>query len=308
MKFELLVLGANSATPVPGRFPSSFVLNHEEHLYLIDCGEGSQIKMSEYHVKRSRIDHIFISHLHGDHIFGLPGFLNSYSLNRREKPLHIYGPVGLRDFISTCFRVTGNPVHYELHIHELQAEQVHDLGLIDRLSVTAFPLRHRIPTFGYRFTEVHLEYNIDPAAIKKYNLSIDEILAAKKGQDIVRSENYLIKNQDLVLPPKPARSFAYVSDTVYHPPIVEHVQDVNLIYHEATYMHNMAEQARDRMHATTIEAAMIAEQAGAQALAIGHYSSRYKELSGYLAEAQLTFQNTHLALSGSRIEIPQCEL
>lgn len=301
-EFYLQVLGANSAIPTRDRFPSSFILGHYQQLYLIDCGEGAQIKMAEYGIRKSKIDHIFISHLHGDHVFGLPGLLNSYTLGGRTKPMAIYGPTALKTYIDHIISATGGRLGYDLNYHLLEGDTPISLGTIDQLEVTAIPLRHRIPTYGYVFRERSQDHNIAPGAIAEYQLSIDEILVAKSGQDIVRGD-VVISNVEVTLPVVPPRSFAYCSDTVYDLSIVPHIRGANMIYHEATYLHELADKAAERMHSTAREAAMIAMAAGIKQLVIGHYSSRYKKIEPLLVEAQSIWPATSLAVGGQQYHI-----
>jgi ribonuclease Z len=295
-------LGANSATPMSHRFPSSFVLNYSDHLYLIDCGEGSQIKMSQFGVKRSRINHIFISHLHGDHIFGLPGFINSLNLNGRKDPLEIFGPVGLQDYLLTIFRLTAAHVSFEIIFHELESPTYQRIAVDGDMEIFAFPLKHRILTFGYLFIERKKEYKLNPLAIDQYQLTVEEMKMAKLGKSINRLD-LVIKNEDLTLPKVPDKSFAYCSDTIYDEEIIPYITGANTLYHEATYLHDLADQARQRMHATADEAARIAHMAAVNTLIIGHYSSRYKNLQPLVDEARAVFPNTHLALEGQHYTI-----
>ncbi len=285
-----------------GRYPSSFVLKFDAQQFLIDCGEGSQMKMSEFHVKRSKIDHVFISHLHGDHIFGLPGFLNSYNLNGRQKSLALYGPTGIADFIEAVKNASTAYFNYELVIHELDGDQRLDLGILGGLQVTAFPLQHRILTYGYRFDEVSAGLNIRPEAIEAFNLTIEEMKLIKTGQSITRDQK-AIPIESLTFPPTAPRSFAYCSDTMYDKRIIPYIDQVNLLYHEATYLHELVDKAHDRMHSTTLEAATIARSANVRHLLIGHYSSRYKVLDPLLDEAKTVFANTSLAEEGCIFQI-----
>ena len=295
--FYFQVLGANSALPATGRFPSSFILGCHNCLYLIDCGEGTQIKMSEYGIKRSRIGHIFISHMHGDHVLGLPGLLNSFSLNGRKEGLTIIGPVGIRKYLEGVLSSTYSHLTYKINYNELEFNGHSDLGKIDQLHVTAYSLDHRIPTYGFRFTEIIEGYNINSLAIKEYNLTIEEIKLAKQGNDIIR-ETGTIPNSKLTLPQPEPRSFSYCSDTAYAPSIVPHIQGSSLIYHEATYLKDKKEVARERKHSTAKEAATIANMAEVNQLVIGHYSSRYKDLNPLLEEARQVFSRTELAEEG----------
>lgn len=295
--FYFQVLGANSALPAAGRFPSSFILGHHNQLYLIDCGEGTQIKMSEYHIKRSRIGHIFISHMHGDHVLGLPGLLNSFSLNGRKEDLTIIGPSGIKKYIEGVLTSTYSHLSYNITYNELEIQGHKDLGRIGHLNVIAYSLDHRIPTCGYRFTEIIEGYNINSLSIKEFNLTIAEIKLAKQGKDIQR-DNVLIPNSRLTLPQAEPRSFSYCSDTAYAPNILPHIEQSTLIYHEATYLKDKKEMARERKHSTAEEAATIAKMANVDQLVIGHYSSRYKDLTPLLVEARTKFHNTELAEEG----------
>lgn len=295
--FYFQTLGANSAVPFADRFPSSFVLSHNDRMCLIDCGEGSQIKMSEFHIKRKKIDNIFISHLHGDHIFGLPGLINSLSLNGRTNILSIIGPKGIKEFVEQIMRTTSSHLSFDILYRELSGDTVIPLGRFNDLQVTAFPLIHRVPTYGYRFTEILEERNLDPSAIEKYQLTIPEILTAKQGESIHRESGTLSLDQ-VTLPLKPARSFAYCSDTMYSKDVIPHIRGVNLLYHEATYLHESHQKAKDYQHSTAQEAAQIAKGAGVGKLLLGHYSSRYKNLNPLAEEACMTFKNSHLAIQG----------
>lgn len=301
-EFSLQVLGANSAVPLPGRFPTSFVLQYDRHRFLLDCGEGSQIKMSEFHVKRSRIDHIFITHLHGDHIFGLPGLLHSFTLNRRERPVFLFGPIGLKSYIEHVFKITGVTTGYEIVFHELDKPIFVEIGIYNGLKVCAFPLTHRIPTFGYRFEEEQLPLNIIPESIEKFRLSIQEIKQLKKGQPIHRAHKK-VSLSEVTYPPSVPRSFAFCTDTLYEPALIPYIRRVNCLYHEATYLEELANEAGKRMHSTGMQAARIAREAAVNQLIIGHYSGRYKELTPLLLEARSVFPNTHLALEGETFAI-----
>ena len=300
--FSFKVLGANSATPMPGRFSSSFVLEYNQRLMLIDCGEGAQVKMSQFKVRRSKLDHIFISHLHGDHIFGLPGLFSSLSLNGRVDPITIYGPKGLRLFLETMRDVTGGHAGHEIIIYELDGHKTHDIGLVNGLNVSALPLEHRVPTLGYRFDEEPRPPGLSTEALAKYSITIDEIKLIKQGIPIQRDRR-VIPIKEVTKEPVPLRSFAYCSDTVYDPSIIPHIKGVDLLYHEATYLHELVDKARERLHSTALEAAMIARDANVKDLVIGHYSGRYKDLSVMTDEAKTVFVRTLLAVEGAEFEI-----
>jgi len=297
------VLGANSALPTPDRFSSSFVLNYNHDYHLLDCGEGAQIKMVEYNIKPSRLKNIFITHLHGDHIYGLPGLLTSLNLNNRTKPIKIFGPVGIRNYIEHMISVTGGSLQYPLEFTEIVGSDPVSLGVINSLEVMAIPLKHRIPTYGYVFKEHISTQNVRVEAIGKYALSVEEIQEVKKGNDIIRDNGIVIANDKLAHPLRKGRKFSYCTDTMYDPEIVQYVDSSDMLYHEATYLDELKDKARERMHATTVEAAQIAVAAKVKALIIGHYSSRYKNLDPLLTEAQSVFPESFLAIGGKTYAI-----
>ena len=200
MRFEVTILGSNSAFPSQGRFPSSQVLYHHDDIYLIDCGEGAQIRMSEFSIKRHRIEHVFISHLHGDHIFGLPGLINSYHHFGRTSPLHIYGPVGIRALIETVLRLSYSMVEFEIIFHEIQTVTRQKVLDAKHLKVYAFPILHRVPTYGYLFKEKTSGFNLRKEAIQEFNLSIDQIKQAKEGNPVITQDGRILTSEQLTLP------------------------------------------------------------------------------------------------------------
>ena len=264
----------------------------------MDCGEGAQIKIVEYRIKPSRLKSIFITHLHGDHIYGLPGLLTSLNLGNRTKPLRVFGPVGIRNYINHMITITGGSLQYNIEYTEIDGEVSTELGVIDSLEVTAIPLKHRIPTYGYIFKEHLSEYSLIREAIGEYKLTIQEIQEVKKGNDIVRGNGVTIANDKLAYPIPKGRKFSYCTDTIYDPEIVPFIKDSDLLYHEATYLDELRDKAHERMHATTVEAAEIALKAKVKALLVGHYSSRYKDLTPVLHETQSIFANSYLAIGG----------
>lgn len=304
MRFELRILGSNSAIPSHNRNPSSQLLHYHNHAYLIDCGEGTQIRMSQYKVKRSRIKHVFISHLHGDHIFGLPGLITSYALLGREEDLHIHGPVGLDRYLKTTLEVSESYLTYQLLIHEFVPGDLQLIHEDNYIEVFSFPLQHRIATSGYKFIEKQTQIKLDAEKLEQYNLVGPQIKHLREGNTITNDQGIRISFQDLALPSKPKRSYAYCSDTIYDVGLAKHLKGVDLLYHEATYLDDMKTQARERMHSTAKEAALIALQSEVQRLIIGHYSSRYANLQPLLEEAQAIFSQTSLAIEGETHEIP----
>jgi len=302
MKFSIRILGANSAIPSLDRFPTCQCINIHDRLYIMDCGEGAQINLSKYNIRISKIDAIFISHLHGDHVYGLPGLLSSFSLLGRKRALHIVGPKGVKEYIETIKALTFQHNTYELIINELEHENKCSVYSNRAVEVFAFPMKHRVPTYGYLFVEGRKERNIIKEKLDEYALSIDEIKVLKSGQNIVR-EDRIISQDEVMTPPRKQRSYAYCSDTIFDPDIVPFIEGASCLYHEATYLHDMQEQAAKRMHSTAHEAALIAQKAKVNQLIIGHFSSRYKDLSPLREEAKQIFQATLLAEQGLEIDI-----
>ncbi len=269
---------------------------------MIDCGEGAQINFTKYKLKRNKLNQIFISHLHGDHIYGLPGILSSFNLSNREKPLSIFGPVGIAPFIAAVMKYSYLDLRFELKVVEIQGEG----GRIfenDRMSVFSFPLLHRVPTYGYRFTKKISKPKLDKAQVERYQLTVAQIKAVIEGEDVNLADGTIIKNEAITLSPVAPKSYAYCSDTIYHEAVIPHVQGVDLLYHEATYMDDMSVQAAERYHSTTIQAATIAQRADAKRLVIGHFSSRYKDVEPLVIEARTVFEATELADQGAVFEI-----
>lgn len=303
MKFQLTILGSSSATPVRNRFPSSQLLNVNEKLYLIDCGEGAQIQLLRYGLKASRIERIFISHLHGDHYFGLPGLLSTLHLNGRTKPLYLYGPPQLMDIINLTLSCSETQLRYPLEFFPVDAAQpsliVDDPGL----SVETIIMNHRVPCTGFLFREKQRLPNIIREKVTEYQIPSDLIPAIKRGADFTTPSGETIPNGELTKPPRPPRSFAYCADTLVKPDIIGQLREVDLLYHEATFGSEMLERAGDTYHSTAAQAAQIALDAGVKKLLIGHFSARYRELSPLLEEARAVFPNTYLAKEGSVFKV-----
>ncbi|RLD21306.1 MAG: ribonuclease Z [Bacteroidetes bacterium] len=297
MKFEVTILGNNSAFPAYGRFPTSQVVNHDDHLFMIDCGEGTQVRLSKFRIKRSRIDHIFISHLHGDHVYGLPGLLNSYAHTGREKPMHIYGPKGIRMLIDTVLRLSASIVSYDIVYTELDHTDRVKVFEGSSLRVYAFPMKHRVPTYGYLFEERKEKVNVSKEAIEFYGLSVDQIRAIKAGSQTLRLDGEEISVESL-LTRRPRRSYAFCSDTVYDPGLVKWIKGVDLLYHEATFMHDLEHKAEFSKHTTALQAGMIARLAEVEKLIIGHFSSRYKDVAPLVEEARESFPEVEAAEEG----------
>lgn len=283
--------------PSHNRHPTAQVLQTGEHLILIDCGEGTQMQMSLYKIKRSRINHIFISHLHGDHYFGLIGLLNSLALNNRLNSLHIYSPPQLQPIIEMQMAVTGAGFPYQLYFHNLEKEEI--IFEDKKLSVGCFKVNHRIPCWGFIFREKKNPRKVNIQQVKKHRVPSSFFESLHHGEDYINSKNEVIKNEILTLPVEPPKSYAYCADTSYYEPICEKIKGVDLLYHEATYLADLEKKARDRFHSTSTQAAMIAKCAGAKRLLMGHFSSMYDSLEKFEEEAREIFKNSEVALEGT---------
>jgi ribonuclease Z len=298
MSITVHILGANSAVPNKNRFPTSQYIKLEKESILIDCGEGAQINLSKYKLKPSRIKTILISHLHGDHVYGLPGLIGSFNLAGRQEPLTVVGPVGIQAYLSGVFETTYVTLNFELLFHELGHNGLLKVIELNEVIIEAFPMKHRIPTYGYKITEKERQLNIKSEVIKKYDLSITQIKAIKAGDDIVSSEGNVIPNKDLTKEQPKMMSYAYCSDTVYDEDLIPLIHGVDLLYHEATYLHELQKIALKRKHATAKEAGVIAQKANVGRLIIGHYSSRYDDLQPLENEAKIEFENAHIVRDG----------
>ena len=305
MTFEVTILGSNSAIPANDRHPTSQVLNVNGSLYLIDCGEATQIQLSRYRVKRGRIDNIFISHLHGDHYFGLIGLITSFHLNRRVKPLHIYGPKGLEDIITLQLEYSKTALVYELIFHALEGKAGEEIFEDEHITVTVLEMTHRIPCSGFLFREKQKLPNIIADKIEEYKIPYEKIEDIKQGNDYVTPAGKVISHSELTIPPPPRRSYVFATDTLYNEALLPLIQGVDMLYHEATFSESSLGRAKETFHSTAIQAATIAKKAGAGKLLIGHFSAKYKDLTPLLEEAKTIFENTHLALEGLTFEVPQ---
>ncbi len=302
--FDLLILGSNSAKPAYDRHPTAQLLNVQHRLYLVDCGEGTQMRLAENGVKSSKIDAIFISHLHGDHFLGLLPLLDSFNLMGRQHPLHLIGPPDLIKIIDLHKEVCKARFLYPIHF--IPIKDTENAGRVyedEMISVDTIPMDHRVPCTGFLFREQPKERNILKAKIEEYQIPFQQIKAIKKGADFECESGEIIPNAELTLAPKPRRAYAYCSDTAYFEAIIPQIQAVDLLYHESTYLEDMTHLAAERGHATAKEAARIAFKAQAKKLLIGHFSSRYADLSGFEKEARDVFPNSFLALEGKTFNI-----
>lgn len=304
MKFEATILGTSGAVPSYGRFCSSVMLRTDTEDVLIDCGEGTQMQLQKAGLGMGKCNTILISHLHGDHYFGLPGLLSSLALNGRTEPLRIVSPVDLRPRINALFELDRYPMSYDVDFETIEATEPTPLVTIGDLDITAFPLRHRTPTNGYLIREKSREPNIRKEKIAEYSIPWQRIPDIKAGAAYALGDGTVIPNADLLTEAAPPRSFAYCSDTLYFPELAAYVAGTDLIYHEATFLSDLEEDALKKGHSTAAQAARVALAAGAGTLVMGHFSSRYPDVSGHEMEAREVFPNSFAAKDLYQFSVP----
>ena len=300
---RLTILGSSSALPTSERYPSAHVLNAHERLFLIDCGEGTQMQLRKVRIRFAKINHIFISHLHGDHVFGLYGLLSTFSLMGRENPIHLYAPANYDKILRSHLSDFDIKLSFEINFVPLEGND--QLTVLDDkyITVTAFPLKHRVPAFGFLFREKFSDRNIITESIEKYQIPLVRIPAIKKGEDFITADGTIIKNEEITLPPPEPLSYAYCSDTKYFKRLAHFIKDVNVLYHEATFDMTKDDLAKMTGHSTTIDAAKTALDANARSLIIGHFSSRYKDINLLVEEARAIFPQTFAAIDGKTYEV-----
>lgn len=291
----MTILGSSSAFPTSKRYPTAHVLNARERFFLIDCGEGTQVQLRNNKIKFGKLNHIFISHLHGDHFFGLFGLLSTFSLLGRKSPLHIYSPEGLEKIVRNLFDAVGDQLPYELCFHVIDGKESSVIFEDKHITVESIPLKHRITTYGFLFREKPMELNIIKEMIDVYELSIKDILSIKEGNDFVTSAGKIVPNSRLTQATHKSRSFAFCSDTAYSEKFLKQIKNVDLLYHEATFLEDAADLAKQSFHSTARQAARVAYLAKVDKLVIGHFSPRYKRVQAFLKEATAVFENTVLA-------------
>ena len=301
MSAFLTILGFNSAIPTVTSSPTAQLLEMAERYFLIDCGEGTQVQLRKAKAKFSKINHIFISHLHGDHCFGLPGLISSFQLLGRETPLHIYGPVGIQELIETVLRLTETNKGFELVFHELKGKESVLVFEDSKVEVHTIPLNHRIYCNGYFFREKPKERHLNMNEIAKYpEIEVCDYHNIKRGKDFVLSDSYVLKNETLTTPPDASVSYAFCSDTLYFEALAEEIKGARVVYHEATFLKNNEELAAKTMHSTAYQAGLTAKNANAEVLILGHYSSRYNDIKLFKEEASEVFANVYLAEDGKK--------
>ncbi len=303
MTFQLTILGSSSALPTSKRNTTAQVLNVHERFFLIDCGEGTQIQLRRYKMKLGRINHIFLSHLHGDHVFGLFGLLSSYNMLGRKTPLHIYAPPDVMNHVDFFKKNFAQNLEYDILVHPIKRKSSIPVYEDKNLEVFSIPLKHRVPTFGFLFREKIKPKNIRRECIEKYDLTIKEILKIKAGEDLHRENKIRIPNHELTYPPYRQRSYAFISDTRYYEKIISLVSGVNILYHESTFLEKDENLAKKTLHSTARDASLIAQKAGVERLLIGHFSSRYKDVTIFEKEAREIFPETVAVKDGDVFSI-----
>lgn len=294
-KFELHILGCGSALLTTRHFPTSQIVNVRDKLFMIDCGEGAQLQFRKSHLKFSRLNHIFISHLHGDHCFGLLGLISTLNLLGRTAELHIHSPKGLETLLTPMLDFFNRQMTYKVLFHEFDTKEPMQIYEDRSLTVTTIPLRHRMPCCGFLFAEKRRPNHIIREMVDFYQVPVYELNRIKNGADYVTPEGKTVSNNLLTRPSAPSRSYAYCSDTIYLPSIVEQIKGVDLLFHEATFANEDAPRAKETFHTTAAQAAEIARKAEVKKLLIGHFSARYEDENILLQEASAIFPDTQLA-------------
>ncbi|MCX2746073.1 ribonuclease Z [Mangrovivirga sp. M17] len=303
MAFYITILGSNASTPAYGRNQTSQYIKLHGHNFLMDCGEGTQLLLKKNRLKIQRINKIFISHLHGDHYFGLIGLVSTMHLLGRTTPLEIYGPKGLGEILTIQFKYSDTKLRYELTFHELDYGKSGVIFEDKKIQVEHFPLKHRIDCHGYIFREKPKPIRINREAIPQ-NLGVEEVSILRQGKSVYNEDGSIkYDKKEYTLPPRKSFSYAFASDTIYDPEIVDYIKDVDLLYHESTFLKDEEERAAQTFHCTTLQAADIAKRANVGKLLLGHYSTRYRNLAPFADEAKEIFENSELSVEGKVYEL-----
>lgn len=303
MTFSVTVLGSSSSLPTSSRYPTAHLLNAYERFFLIDCGEGTQMQLRKFNAKFSKINYLFISHLHGDHYYGVFGLLSTFSLLGRKNDFHIFAHKDLKSIIE--FQFKHYPLSYNIVFHDLPVKKTEVIYEDKQITVTTFPLKHSIACNGFLFREKEKERNIKKEFIEYYNLSIRDIVKIKRGEDHINEEGKVIPNSKLTERPYKQRTYAFCTDTAFYPEIIPVIKGVDLLYHESTFANDMRKRAWDTLHSTAVEAAEIAKMAEVKKLLLGHFSSRYTKLDVFKKEALAKFNNVELVKEGKCYHLKQ---
>jgi len=299
---RLTVLGCYAATPRTLTNPTSQVLEINNHIVLIDCGEGTQVELRRHKIKFSRINHIFISHLHGDHFFGLPGFISTMRLLGREKELHVYGPKGIKEAITLLLKLGDSWTNYPLLFHELSSKESELVFEDEKISVTTIPLDHRVYTNGFLFREKIGKRKLNIDAAEAYGIDKAYYHNIKNGKNITLDNGKVVDNKELTFDPPAPKSYAFCSDTIYDESLAAKIKDVDILYHESTFLESEVDLATKTKHATAKQAAKVAKDANVKTLVLGHYSTRYKSIELFKEEASTVFPNVLLADDGKTFD------
>ncbi|HOP03366.1 MAG TPA: ribonuclease Z [Tenuifilaceae bacterium] len=303
MTFALTILGSSSALPTATRFPSAHALNVHERLFLVDCAEGTQMQLRKYKLKLSRLEHIFISHLHGDHSLGLVGLISTLNLLGRKNDLYIHAHGALEELLRKNIDFFVTDLQYPVHFVHLESKKHKVIYSDKNITVESLPLKHRIPSTGFLFRETPKEPNIKKDLIEKYAIPLSKIVEIKQGANFVTSDGITIPNSELTYISSYPRSYAYCSDTSYYEKLVTFIEGVDVLYHEATFDSSMKKMAKATGHSTALQAATIAAKARVGKLIIGHFSSRYRNVDILLNEARSVFPETYLAEEGNQYSV-----
>jgi ribonuclease Z len=303
MVFEVSILGSSSATPIYQRHPTAQVLNIHERFFLVDCGEGTLIQLNRYKIKFHRINHIFISHLHGDHYLGLLGLLSTMHLQGRTIPIHLYCQAPLKEIIDIQLKYSETVLRFPIHYHMLDAKNPAVIFDDDDIEIRTIILNHRIPCTGFLFKEKPRLRKLQKDKLQQFDIPISVYQDLKNGKDYIDETGRVISNSELTTDPKNARSYAFCSDTCYDERILPFVNEIDLLYHEATFLSDKEDRAKETFHSTAAQAATIAKKANVKRLIIGHFSARYKNLYPLLDEAKEVFPDTTLAMEGDVFSI-----
>ena len=301
--FEVTILGSSSATPIHQRHPTAQIVNIHERFFLIDCGEGTQMQLSRYKFKMPRLHHIFISHLHGVHYFGLMGLLSSMHLLGREEQMHLYCPKELQEIIDIQLKYSDTRLRYKLVYHFINSTSPKIIFEDDDLTVETIILNHRIPCTGFLFREKPKKRKLIPDKLTQFNVPREQYNDIKSGKDYINDKGAVIPNAQLTADPRPPGSYAYCSDTMYDESIIPQIRGIDLLYHESTFLEDKLARAKETFHTTARQAGIMACKSEVKRLIIGHFSSRYKDLYPLLEEAKTEFPNTTLAMEGDKFVI-----
>ncbi len=301
--FSVTILGSSSALPTAQRFPTSQVVRFNEQLFLVDCGEGAQIQLRKFGFKMGRINHIFISHLHGDHIYGLPGLISSLVLYGKKGELHIHTHSDLQLMMEGMMKFMNEITDLKVIYHPLNFRRTSVIFEDRKIRITSFPLKHRVSCCGFLFQELPTELHLDKHALERYDVPVSQRSNIKNGADLILADGSVIPNKELTLPANPTRGYAFCTDTIFKKDIVSIIAGADLLYHEATFSGDLADLARKTFHSTSVQAAELALLADVKKLVIGHFSSRYKSVTSLVEEAREIFPETYAANDGDCFDL-----